>query len=532
MQQNVNDIFDKITSLGYQVLASSKLRKQGSKQPIEPSKLYKENLNIFNNLSLEEFENTIKQRANLLLVDKIENGSPMSNLLNECNFIYEKFRWFVTQNRTKIFFEKTRFDAEEYSMLTTEKDSEKFFNAMNDIELIQINKLVLKHNAVESNKDNLLTEEKLVKLVIEDLRKNPNYRLHTEPVTLSNHPNEPCFKFFNLKEIKEYGEAYTKTHGVRPPTPAWDQFFARVRDQTLVPIIKAFFTGIFYAKNRTKQCLYLWGAGNDGKSQITEALAKAMGDNVTFVFDQYLRSNQFSSYDAFGKRLALGEEMEAPNVIKNKTVHAITGQSRVRIEAKGEQAFHTRLYSCCVITSNVKPLIEDVKNQTTRLIYVEIDSANENDINESGTSWGKALQDEFNNMIFEGIKYYKKFNPDGGSFRLPEDYNDTLVNLHDDETIYIEEFISRCFVANEDAVIRDRLGHGFVEFVTINYFPDKNVPKEYMNNQISRKIFEKLKNKFPKIERSRKKSDGVQYRTITGISIATNCGGLLPIFEV
>lgn len=528
MIEPVNDILQKINSLGYKILQSSKLKKD-SKKPVEPSFVYKENLNLFGKISLEEFESFIKIQAKNIYQENIINPSSITNLLSKCGFIYNKFRWFVTSDRTKIYYEKTREDAEEYNILTTDRDSFKFFNVLSNDDLLALTEFVIQYNSEDSNKENPVNEEKVVKLIMEDLRKNPAFRLEKEPVTLSNSPFEPCFKYFDMIGLKKWGDDYCKEQGQRPQTPAWDQFFLRVRDQNMVPLIKAFLCGIFVAKNRAKQCLYIWGAGNDGKSQITAALTECLGERVTFIFDQYMRSNNFSSYDAFGKRLAIGEELSAPNIIKNKIFHAITGQSLVRIEPKGEQAFHARLYACAVVTSNEKPLLEDVKNQTTRLLYVEVDSASDEEINASGVNWGQALQTEIQAMIYDGIKFYKHFNPDGGSYRMPQEYEAVLSDLHDDETIHIQEFVEKCFIEKSDGMLIDRLGDAFREYVTTNYFSNQTLPKEYLNNQISRKIFEKLKIRFPEIKKERKKIQGEVFRLLIGLDISKKFQGLNSI---
>lgn len=527
MSINVNIILKKIEELGYKILQSGQLKKDRGKS-IDPSQIYKENISSFSNITLEEFVNIIKGKSRDIKSENILNPSGLSKLLQDCSFIYRKFRWFVTIDFTKVYYIKMREDAEEYATITTDKDSIKFFNVFNDDEMIRLNAILHEYNI--KNPDDHVSAEKVIKMIMEDVRWNPAFRLEKEPVPLSNSQYESCFKFFDLAEIKEAGDKYFEKYGTRPPTPAWDAFFGRIRDQSMVEIIKAFFCGIFYAKNRAKQCLYIWGGGNDGKSQVTAALAEALGPRITFVLDQYMRSNQFSTYDAYGKRLCIGEELSAPNVIKNKPFHALTGNSLTRIEPKNEASFYARLFVCALITSNDKPFIEDVTNQTARLIYVEINKASEDDINAAGLNWAQQLKDETSKMIYDGLRYFEKYNPDGSSYRLPEQYKqETLSQLHDDETIHIDEFISVVFEESEEGKLVNKLGDAFREYVTINYFKDTPLPKTYHDNQIQRKIFEKLKDRYPKIYLRLEQNSGVRQRYIFGLNISKRHRGLESI---
>lgn len=529
MTTNVNETLNKIQKLGYKILPSGKLKKSGAKA-IDTAKFYSDNHDSFPEISPRQFEDIVKAKASSTASDTRPHTIPA--LLDACQFIAQKFRWFVTKERTKLYYEKTREDAEEYLLLTTDKDSPKFFNSLTNDELTALFQLVSEYNMTEVAKDNLLTMEKVVKLLLEDLRQNPNFRLDSELVTLSNSPSVPCNRYFDMASIRDRGDAYVKQHGVRPPTPAWDAFFARIRNQKMVPVVKAFLCGIFVAKNRAKQCLYIWGAGNDGKSQITEALTQLMGEEITFIMDQHMRSNQFSSYDAYGKRLCIGEELSAPNVIKNKTFHAITGQSRVRIEPKGEQAFSARLYASAVITSNEKPNLEKVINQTTRLLYIEVDSVDVTEMHTNGNNWKEHLNAEIESMVYDGIKYYKQYNPNGSAYIMPEDYEEVLDQLYDEETIRVQEFIDRVFVSDIENCIKNKIHDGFLSYLEKEYYQNQSIPPEYRNNSIVKRIQENLRSKFPHMTFKRKSSEGSMVRVISGIGISKSYSGLDDIFEV
>lgn len=535
MSFDVNNIRKIINSIDFEVLKNGKLKQKGKKKQLDAKTFYADHTDLLSTITLIQFENTIK-----LIAEEVKSVTAdmttLEGLLAQCDFIYCKFRWFVTKEKTKIYYLKTRWDAEEYQPLTTDRDSIKFFNSVTGNELADLNKLVKDYNLI--NKGNAekepIDEEKVVKYILADIRKNPEYELLSEPVPLTNDPLEPAFKFFDLKNIIRKGNEFIETHSKNPTTPAWDEFLDRIRNQAMREVVHAYITGIFIAKNRAKQCLYVWGNGNDGKSQITEAVADMMGEGVTFVLDQHMRSNQFSSYDAYGKRLFIGEELSAPNVIKNKIFHAITGGSRMRMEAKGEQAFHSRVYACGIITSNEKPLLDDVINQKTRLIYIEVDNASEEKINKSGLKWAEALKKEMEKFIFKGLALLDKYNPTGSSYMLPESHSEDITGRFDLKTQHMEEFIEECFEYDSNSIIRSKIAEGFLTYVNLCYFEKLKmpIPNEYRDAKTAHEIIEKLKSKYPKIILKRKEINGSHIHIIIGLKINKGKGSLYSLFDL
>ena len=531
MQDSVNFISNFLASREYEITKTGLLKKKGARKSLELKEFFKEFVGELGEISLPQFEYIVKQ----LTINKetITQGlSTLSDLMAACGFIYEKFRWVVTREKTKMYFLKTREDAEEYFYLTTDKDSQKFFNCLNVNELFAANELVKQFNFINGNEP--IDVEKLMGLIVRDIRTNPVFSLAKEPITLSNNPLEPCFKFFDIEKIQITGDNYFQRNGYRPPTPAWDCFFARVRDQNMVPLVKAYLAGLFIAENTTKQALYIFGNGNDGKSQITECLAKKMGEEATFMLPQNMRTNNFTMMDAFGKRMFLGEELQSPNVIKHGMLHAILGGSRVRLEPKNESAFFARVYCCGVITSNYAPQIDDVKNQISRLLYIEMNPTSDEEINRSGKAWSLALQTEFDAMIYEGYQYYKKFNPTGSSFKMPTDYRDTLEELFDEKSKLMGKFIEEVFVYDENGFIGQKLLEAFLVYVKANRTDktDNQLPPEYKDNKVGKELYEKLLVKFPHILKKKKMINGKQHKGITGLSIIQTTSPISNIFRI
>lgn len=490
---------------------------------------------LINIIELSPFENIINHLTKRKQAESPIDPTLYSDLVAKCDFVLKKFRWFVTSDFVKFFYFKTSENAEQYKYVTSDVFSDMFYNCLNADDCLMLQNLILQYNL--ENPDKIIaSSRKFMSYIIAKLDETQECRLDALPKIMSNNPLEPCCKFFDIKRLEESGDKYKKEHGVNPPTPCWDQFFARVRMQEMVPVIKAFLTGIFMDNNKTKQVLYIFGNGNDGKTQITESLAVAMGDDVTFVLAQNMKSNQFSSFDAFGKRLFLGEELQSPNALKTGLLHAITGGSRVKMEQKGKQAFQVKSHAIGVITSNYAPNISDVTNQKSRLIYVEVDPPPAELINKEGSNWAKGLQEEFNRMIYSGLQYYRELNPAGSSFKLPPSHDEFLETQFDEKSIYLQNFIEEVFEYNESSSIRCRLRDGFIKYVeektTEENLTHFSITNEYRDNTVSKEIFEKLLKKFPNICHSSKNLEEKRIRIIKGLSIKSKnlqCAEILSI---
>lgn len=518
MNEQVNFIAEYISSKGFEIQKNGSLKKQGGRKTLDPKIFYKEFLHELQEFTLSQFEQTVKYLSSVKQ-EKLDGLNSLSDLMAACQFIYEKFRWHVTEEKTKCYYLKNRIDAEEYYFLTTDKDSQKFYNCLDDNEMYRLSQLIQQYNILHP--DETTEPEKLVSHIVRDIRTNPAYRLLKEPITLSNDPNQPCFKFFDIAHIESKGDQYFNKHGERPPTPAWDSFFNRIRKPCMVPVVKAYLAGLFVSENTTKQALYIFGNGNDGKSQITDCLAVKMGENVTFMLPQNMKANQFTMMDAYGKRMFLGEELQSPNVIKHGMLHAILGGSRVRLEPKNEPAFKGKVYACGVITSNYAAQIDDVENQRSRLLYIEMFPTSAEEINAHGKEWARNLKKEFSAMIYEGYKYYKEYNPSGSSFKMPSDYREIIEDLFDEKARHINDFIEDCFEEDANGFVPAKLGEAFIQYVKSQYL-DKNelsIHPEYRSNQIVKEIFEKLLAKFPKISKHRKIINNKRILGISGLSI-------------
>jgi len=542
MQDLVNRILSIIKRQGFEIQSDANLKKPNSKKSVTAKDFFKDNFDELE-CSAQQFIDIINHYAKQVAPkeDSPANDQAyerLKELLSKCRFYYDKFKWHITEEeQSKLYYFRAHKDSQEFKFLTNDPNDNVFFNCF-DIkggELRHFISLVNEYNQGLESADKL-SWKKIIKIMVDEVEQDDSFWMEEHPVTFTNNPLKPTFKFFDLAGLEERGDAYYQQYKTRPPTPAWDCFFARIRDQSMVPVVKAFIAGLFIDYNKTKQVLYIYGNGNDGKSQITEALQTFMGKRVTYNLPPNMVANQFTLYGAYGKRMFIGEEMQSPNIIKNGLLHAVTGGGIHRIEKKGDDAFSAKIYGCGLVTSNYCPNIADVKNQIARLMYIEMNTAREEDINTSGLPWSDAIKStsEIEGVIYEGLKYFRKLNPTGAAFKMPETYMQTLEELFDEKSNHINEFIRDVFEYDEKSFIKDNLTKAFTQFCEYSYFTedDRDVPRDYYDNKISKDIFEKLYLKYPNICKDRKNVNGTRHRVIKGLKIKESNGSLLEILSI
>ena len=528
--QTLNNILEILNKSAYEILPDATIKKKGkSKKVLSAMDFYKDNLEVLIDYTMATFTDAITFLASRI-VDKPKSetnkfsNDKMAQTLESCEFYYEKFRWFVTKEKIKVFYYKTSAVAEEYLFLTTHDNDPKFFNCfeLHPDELEKFMGIVELFNRDIESASEKLSWKKLVSIIIDDLQTTSKYRLETEPQVFTNDPTVPAFKYFDLEGLVEWGQNYEKIHGERPPTPAWDCFFARVRELGMVPVMKAFIAGLFVDYNKTKQVLYIYGNGNDGKSQVLSAIYRYMGENVTYNLPQDMQANQFTVSAAYAKRVFLCDELKNSKVLKTGVLHSITGGGIHRIENKFEKVFSAEIYGIGILASNFEPELEDVTNQRARLLYVEIDSAKNEDIFEAGLDFSESIKSdaEIQGVIYEGLKYFQELNPSGAFFKMPAEHHEVLDNLLDERSEHINRFIDVCFEFDPEFSMRDRLTKLFYDHSLENFFDDEaKIPRSYLDKKVSKVIFEKLLTVNKGIGKKSKRIDGVKTRIIYGVKI-------------
>lgn len=519
------DIIQKFLKSKRVSIVSSSEIKEGQKKPVKVSIFYAEHEDYFLNQEVElgHFKNIVQEIHNSNINKSQDSDDSYEedyqSFVAQCDFIMQKFRWYITDERDVIFYEKTHSKALEFKYLTTDMISNKFYNCCTREEKEKLKLIMLMYNE-EFPKKKIKNILDCFPILVRHLYTTAEFQFEGEPKTLSNSAEKPCFKFYDIHKLEKAGLNYEKKHGFRPPTPAWDEFFERIVEQDMVPVVKAFLAGLFMEQNTSKQVLYIRGDGNDGKTQIAKALMQEMGKKVSFLLPQNMKQNQFTSYDAYGKRFFVGEELHSPNVFKTHILHALTGGSPVRVERKGEQAFHTELYACGIITSNHKPEIEAIENQTSRILYIEMKRADDDKRKHAGNAWSQALRDEVRFMIYDGIRYFRELNPGGASYTVPESHNNAIEVLFDDRTTHIQQFVADAFEINHDGFIRANLGEAFRAYCSTNVFKSADdIPFDYKDNRTTQLVYNALVQVFPGIRVGQRTFGRQRIKCIMGIQL-------------
>jgi hypothetical protein len=532
MDEQVNKLLGKITQLGYEITKEGQLKNKGTKKTISTESFFTKN-----SINLETTFPYLVETIKSYVEEKEENPEAIIDVFKSCHFVIDRFRWFITKDEICLYYVKRNMEKEEYKYLTNDELSKKFYNCIPIEEKEHLKKVIKEYNKEENPKKRpIQSAKKLIQQFISEIDETRKFRLQEQPIPLTNNPSVAATKFIDIWGIEAWGDECIHTGNLGPlATPAFDRFCERIREQALVPYFKAYIAGLGIDYNVTKQALYIYGNGDDGKSKVIDAIRSFFGEEILFNLPQSMKGNQFTMLDAYGKRIFIGDELQSPNVIKNGMLHAILGGSTVRLEPKKEASFFAKIYACGVITSNHSPLIDNVKNQISRILLIEMNPPSEDEINYQGASWAQALITEFKAFIYKGFKLFKELNPSGAGFRMPPCYADAISDLFDDKAERIKEYIDNVFYFDQGSTIRRRLGVNFREYVKVNYeanLKGGDIPNNYFDKKIDKEIFERLLIKFPDIKKSETTRNGKNIKIFKGLAISHEHNAISMDFDL
>lgn len=265
---------------------------------------------------------------------------------------------------------------------------------------------------------------------MEQFLTNPDNQIEIKNV-ISNDSNEPTFRYINL-DIKS-GNCET-----------WENWMNDTFDKPEITkdLFKAWIGSVVVADNNSKQILYIHGEGNNGKSQVINALSKYLGNAAT-ALDKNSMSNQFGFAKIENKRLVTISDNKNPELLKTGYVHKITGGDFVDIERKGKNSYSAKLFAKILVAENIAPNIDaDEINQVTRLIYIKCRKKTEEECvrigigkyDENGeyvflgnSEFPKKLIEETEAFIHECLKVYKEKCPTNSMIAIPKSYIENVI---------------------------------------------------------------------------------------------------------
>lgn len=283
------------------------------------------------------------------------------------------------------------------------------------------------------------------------------------PKLFSNDPNETALHHIDIENLMDYEGKH----------PTWDFYFLRFDPQE-ARVIRAFIFAIVYAKNRSRQILYILDVdGFSGKSVLINVLTQVLGAKYVQAVQKDSLNNQFSMAKVWDKILVSISDNKNPQLLRSEKLHMMTGGDQADIEKKGRDSFSARLQMKVIASGNVKLEIDpDADHERTRLILVRpkineailkqvalLDAKGNVVRNKRGkpqligdpTFEGKLLS-EFGSMLVQAREDYKELCPTDGNIILPEVIEDEVDNCSPDHIDIVDDELNQ-FVSFDDEAL-------------------------------------------------------------------------------
>jgi len=305
--------------------------------------------------------------------------------------------------------------------------------------------------------------------------------LDAPPQAFSVRCDIACLSYINMKKVVAHkGEDY----------PSWKNFMSQM-DPEDAETFAAYIFSIFDVKSVSKQLVYLWDEGNTGKSTVTNALNKALGDTVCTAISKTIGTNDFGTSLIYGKRLIVYPECKDLDVLKSSIMHSITGGDTIQINTKFQSMFSAQVYAKIIVCSNDTPDVDLYqKNQKTRIIPIRLEAGkciSTEHYNAEGVFLGNPnfegeLRKDFWAFVWYAFECYQKLCDNHGQITVREEAYTTVVgqNQTDSEQI-IEDFIEITGNGEDYIALRD------LNFILEEHFRHDH-KKKYLKRDFRRLI--------------------------------------------
>lgn len=330
-------------------------------------------------------------------------------------------------------------------------------------------------------KDGKPTVERYIKCANERFLSNPdNYIANIS--TVSNDSDEPTFRYISLDLKDGDWSAYKKWFKDTFENP-----------EMVAKVFMTFVAGVVKADNTSKQVLWITGRGNDGKSQILNALSDFMGSAWTNV-DSKIMAGDFGMSQLVNKRLVTISDQKNSNLIRSPWIHQLTGADRVLVNAKNKRPYTAKLIGKLIVCENILPTINlNEDNQSSRLILLKCKDKTAEEKIAAGTAvmkdgllhdvgnaiWPKELISQAEAFIFNCLKIYPELCPNNSQIIVPKELQDLKIDVCsdiEDEDLadiifdYLEIGGPNDYVLKSDLFrhIEEKLGKKYHKFNTPN----------------------------------------------------------------
>lgn len=229
-------------------------------------------------------------------------------------------------------------------------------------------------------------------------------------------------------------------------SPTWESILVRCSNANA---IKAFIGSLFHPEADRAQFVYLYGAGNEGKGSMIEALSTVFGSaHINQITPKELR---FWAASVYNKRLVTFSECDDFRFAVSEDVKAITGNDTISVDEKGHPIFKAKTICKFMFAANVKPRAQDTPAHRRRLIYSEIKPWTGEAV--PVRIFVSRLVEEIQGFLSECWRTYKTLCPNGGPIPVEEKIFRSLIA---DNNAEFQEILDEYFVVHKRFVSRKR----------------------------------------------------------------------------
>lgn len=298
------------------------------------------------------------------------------------------------------------------------------------------------------------------------------------PQIYTNSLETPAYHFFDISPFEVFEEVDL--------SESWQEAFSKYTEDEK-NIMLAWIWGVFKAGNTTRACLYNADLdGYTGKSALTKAIGKILGESLVGAIQKDSLSNQFGFAKVWDKRLIVLPDSKNPNVIRSEKIHQLLGDDLADIENKGQKSFTRILSSKVWINSNILPVFDSgAKHEDSRIIIVKPKMSEK--VLEKLTaknSDGSIMYDSVGKPVFIGdpnfstnlcttsatmlvnaFQSYKKLCPNNADFIIPESVREYNRNIQPTEIGNFETIFDNIVELDPEGFVqRNELYEAFIDF--------------------------------------------------------------------
>lgn len=245
---------------------------------------------------------------------------------------------------------------------------------------------------------------------------------------LSNNPEQYCLAYFDLGLLAENSR----------PTPAWDNFICGFKDGDARECFMAALYSLFVGLNRSRQVVYLVGAGDTGKTRVANVmndLLMKLNSGICTALEPLAYQDRFSTSSYIYKWFVLAADNKDLNILRTTLIKNITGNDWVATVEKGQDKDKSHLFSRVFVTSNKLPWCDVSKpEELSRILLFQLDpvlaktARNRWDVTVMG-EWAELLQNEAIDFLGKCKPYYDKWlSQDGHNLIQYDGMKDILLS--------------------------------------------------------------------------------------------------------